>query len=546
MGKRGALAVGLGLVALLVVGGCDLLTGNRRPTAIIEAAPLEGPAPLTVSFDGSRSFDANDLITKFEWSFGDGTRAEGPKVSHTYAREGIYRATLTVTDSFGATGRSGVQIVVGNPPPQAIFTASPTSGWAPLTVAFDASASFDPTGDGIVSFEWDFGDGTGAQDAQAVHVYEIPGRYDVVLRVTDREGGVSEASLGIHVLGFSELERPGLSLGRSPADVLVRDFDGDGALDLVVAHSGDDEIALFFGQVEPGAFSEWARLPAGRRPVALEAADFDGDGRTDLAVASLDSGSVSVFMNGGHRNFHSAGNVQIGRWASAAAAARFDSDGSLDLAVADPGTQQVVVLSGDGTGRFAVAGRFPVDRWPSSLVARDLNGDGLVDLAVASFLENTVALFYGDGHWGFQAGEVYPVGEGPLSLRVADFNGDDLLDLATADSRGATITVLMGRAGGRFVRAPFVPAGEGVRALAPADFDGDGRPDLAAANGLGHTITIHLNDGAGRFRVADARTYPVPGSPNALAAGDVDRDGFPDLVAVHFGTDRLSILLNRL
>lgn len=45
-----------------------------------------------------------------------------------------------------------------NRPPVAVIAASPTSGFAPLEVAFDGSGSFDPDGQ-IVAFHWDFGDG---------------------------------------------------------------------------------------------------------------------------------------------------------------------------------------------------------------------------------------------------------------------------------------------------------------------------------------------------------------------------------------------------
>ena len=56
-------------------------------------------------------------------------------------------------------GKDGDDMVVSNQPPGAGFTADPTKGALPLMVTFDANISFDYDGT-IVSYEWDFGDGT--------------------------------------------------------------------------------------------------------------------------------------------------------------------------------------------------------------------------------------------------------------------------------------------------------------------------------------------------------------------------------------------------
>ncbi len=88
-----------------------------------------------------------------------------------------YRPKLTLT--FAPPG--------SNQLPVARFTASPTSGNLPLSVAFDASASSD--GDGtIVSYAWDFGDGALGSGVTANHTYTNAGEYAVTLSVTDDAG----------------------------------------------------------------------------------------------------------------------------------------------------------------------------------------------------------------------------------------------------------------------------------------------------------------------------------------------------------------------
>ena len=80
-----------------------------------------------------------------------------------------------------------------------------------------------------------------------------------------------------------------------------------------------------------------------------------------------------------------------------------------------------------------------------------------------------------------------------------------------------------------------------ARAIAAADFDQDGWLDLATAGTRG-SIRILLNNGpAGRFRALPERS--LGGGPFDLAAGDLNRDGIPDLVVANADADAVDILL---
>jgi PKD repeat protein len=88
-----------------------------------------------------------------------------------------------------------------NQPPTAVVTAGPTNGQAPLTVAFDGTASSDPDGDAL-TYAWDL-DGDGAFDdgagATAGFTYTQPGTYTATLRVADPSGAAGTASVAISV-----------------------------------------------------------------------------------------------------------------------------------------------------------------------------------------------------------------------------------------------------------------------------------------------------------------------------------------------------------
>jgi PKD repeat protein len=87
-----------------------------------------------------------------------------------------------------------IQYFAANQPPVAIATATPTSGVAPLMVAFDGSGSTDPDAGDAISYSWDLnGDGVYGDStvAKPTLTYTTPGIYSVTLRVTDNHGASS-------------------------------------------------------------------------------------------------------------------------------------------------------------------------------------------------------------------------------------------------------------------------------------------------------------------------------------------------------------------
>ncbi|MFA5295974.1 MAG: PKD domain-containing protein [Methanoregulaceae archaeon] len=151
-------------------------------TADFDASPLSGPAPLTVHFYDRSTGPPDD----WSWVFGDGGTSDLPDPVHTYLTPGTYTVTLTVGRGAETASRTRTDyITVTAPVIQADFTASPTSGFAPLFV------QFEDTSTGIVtSWAWDFtNDGTTDSTAQNPgHTYPSVGVYSVRLTVTGPGG----------------------------------------------------------------------------------------------------------------------------------------------------------------------------------------------------------------------------------------------------------------------------------------------------------------------------------------------------------------------
>lgn len=85
-----------------------------------------------------------------------------------------------------------------NQEPSASFSANPTSGNASLEVTFDASNSSDPDGS-IISYEWDFDDGSTGSGETASHTYDSAGNYTAELTVTDNDGATDSTTKSIDV-----------------------------------------------------------------------------------------------------------------------------------------------------------------------------------------------------------------------------------------------------------------------------------------------------------------------------------------------------------
>src|SRR6266496_178605 len=163
---------------------------RQPPNAFFSLSPQSGVVPLTIVCDASGSSDPRGSITNFAWNFGDGATANERVVSHQYLSRGSFQVTLTVTNDGGvSSSRSQSVNVTPPPPPSPDFTFSPSTGTAPLTVAFDASGSRDSMSI-IESYDWNFGDGATANERVPVvsHEFTQAGDFPVTLTVTNQRG----------------------------------------------------------------------------------------------------------------------------------------------------------------------------------------------------------------------------------------------------------------------------------------------------------------------------------------------------------------------
>jgi len=103
--------------------------GNRSPQAALTANRTAGRLPLEVLFDATGSSDPDGGELRYNWDFGDGSKADGAKTKHAFSAAGVWPVTLTVTDPLGSAASAMINIAAGNEAPQVKFDVPRDGGF---------------------------------------------------------------------------------------------------------------------------------------------------------------------------------------------------------------------------------------------------------------------------------------------------------------------------------------------------------------------------------------------------------------------------------
>jgi PKD repeat protein len=150
------------------------------PQPDFTATPLFGGIPLNVTFTDTTT----NSPTSWSWDFGDGSTSTVQNPSHIYREVGTYTVKLTATNAQGSANATRDSYINAYAlAPETYFTGTPSTGSAPLAVAFTDSSMNGPT-----SWNWSFGDGTTSTVQNPVHTYASSGTYTVALNATNSLG----------------------------------------------------------------------------------------------------------------------------------------------------------------------------------------------------------------------------------------------------------------------------------------------------------------------------------------------------------------------
>ncbi|MFA5444765.1 MAG: PKD domain-containing protein [Bacteroidales bacterium] len=230
------------------------------PIADFTATPQSGTDPLIVQFNDTSTGDP----TTWAWNFGDGYVSSAQNPSHIYLHPGQYSVSLAAANDNGYNETVKpylITVLTHLVPPAADFSASPTSGTAPLTVSFTDEST------GATAWSWEFGDGWGSSAQNPTHTYVSPGTYTIILTAYNSVGSDVETKTA-HI---TATEIP------QPSDAILNGYGYDNTNNVLldgVTITIENETYSTTNTTYGGGFYQFTGLSAGTYTIKGEKAGY--------------------------------------------------------------------------------------------------------------------------------------------------------------------------------------------------------------------------------------------------------------------------------
>src|SRR6266699_1756527 len=333
----------------------------------------------------------------------------------------------------------------------------------------------------------------------------------------------------------------------------------------------------------------------GAHPSALVANNFTGGTLPDLAVVFDDAkaNTFVVLQNQDNGNFaqvtpspitlgaNETGQVAIGTGVFRNDLKKFSTTQPPDVVLVNSTSNNVSVLLGNvdannkANGLFTEAPGSPIpvgtstnpSNNPRSVVVADFNGDGLLDLAVANQGDNSISLFRGQGDGTFvefpgppfKLTNTTTISEtAPVAMVSANFrnrtntvNNAAEQDLAVVNQGSNNVAILLSSVDANLdvtlTEAPNSPIAVGTTpvAIASGDLNADGVPDLAVVNQGDNSVSVLLGSGNldGTFTAATGSPLPTATTPAGIVIANFANGTVPDLAVTNKGSATVGVYL---
>jgi hypothetical protein len=353
-----------------------------------------------------------------------------------------------------------------------------------------------------------------------------------------------------------------IPVGKGPGAVVLADVNHDGHMDILVANVESETLSVLLGDGK-GHFvaAPGAACPAGKSPNDIAVGDFNGDGNLDLVIANTETPNLTVLLGDGKGGFKASAKspfVTASRpHVHGVAVGDFNGDGKLDVVTDSWGNNQILMLTGDGAGNLNGPGKiFNVGKRPyERLRAADFDKDGTMDVVTTDLDQNAVTILLGDAGAGGGFTEVFgspfAAGAAPWAVEIDDVNKDGNLDLVVIpyapdvkDPKQVGMTVLLGDGRGGFTTmrgSPFSLAGcGGPDRIVVGDLNGDGVRDVVVSCAQSNSLVFFMGKRGGGFAILSRQMKNIGWS--GLAIADLNGDGKDDVVVSNNRSGTVTVL----
>jgi hypothetical protein len=285
------------------------------------------------------------------------------------------------------------------------------------------------------------------------------------------------------------------------------------------------------------------------RPITVTTGGLTGSTQSSFNLTF--PGGVNSFVSS---SFAAKIDFATPTWPYSIIACDLDTDGKADCITANNSANSISVFrntSAGGAISFATRTDLTVGANPRYVSFGDLDGDGIHDLVVSNTGTNTISVFRNtstSGNISFAPRTDVNTPVTPGRTAIGDLNNDGKQDLVIACEMANSVRVLYNTSTPgsiSFSTAVDLAPGTQPNAVAIGDLDGDGKPDLAITR-VPYVIAVYRNSGTGGTISFDPR-IDVPiigGSPRNILINDLDFDNKPEMIIAENGTDQVGVFKN--
>ncbi len=490
----------------------------------VELVDMDNDTDIDILYSSSRTWNGNNGQIAYFKNNGDGTYAAPVRIDLV-----VYTAGATDVGT-GDLNEDGWPDIVG-----ASFSGRTTDGYQ--VVYSNGSGGFQQ------AFKNPAGQATRGILIGDVNSDQVP---DIIT--------VDNYGLGVTVhlnQGNGEFQLPTLFSTTYFASAMdAADIDLDGDLDVVTSANGYTAVGTPVAVIHnngDGTFGPY-NIDNSVRSGGVQAKfrDLNGDNYPDLLFATSRTSPPYDFhtaINNGDGTFASTQTWPVGScgWADIDAF-DVDNDNDLDVIITEwlgcPGVpesaKRIYVNFNNGNGTFQPPVYYVVNPFPSHIAGADLNKDNKIDLVTGQ--GSSVDIHLGNGNGTFQAPVSYSLSSSSRDVVLDDFNNDSNLDIATCDwgSQGF-MNVLFGNGDGTFEPAQeyylaYSPDLSNASGITTGDVNQDGYKDIIVGNNASNGVSIYLNTGNSSFIYR--MRYGIYFDVYQPFFGDFDEDGINDIAAV--------------